>query len=223
MRDLLLQCSGAAAIVVALFVPLILRDRVARFWGLGLVLSLVPIGAVGPENRLLGFVGLGSMALLAQLAQAVFADSLDAPRVWKGFAWIAIPLLLYFATSGAFMFGYAKPVPVAFGNLRNPRWGSLWVAAAGPLCNFIQALIWGVFGIALAVFNVDGTYYVTDDTCTHGPGSLSEGYIEGDVVECNFHNGQFNICTGAVVSPPCMIPVKTYPTTVENGKVVIEI
>jgi Zn-dependent protease len=72
---------------------------------------------------------------------------------------IAIPLLLYFATSGAFMFGYAKPVPVAFGNLRNPRWGSLWVAAAGPLCNFIQALIWGVFGIALSVFNVDEPFF----------------------------------------------------------------
>ncbi|WP_233830835.1 site-2 protease family protein [Paraburkholderia sp. ZP32-5] len=72
---------------------------------------------------------------------------------------IAIPLLLYFATSGAFMFGYAKPVPVAFGNLRNPRWGSLWVAAAGPLCNFIQALIWGVFGIALAVLNVDEPFF----------------------------------------------------------------
>ena len=45
-----------------------------------------------------------------------------------------------------------------------------------------------------------------------GPGSLSEGYIDGDVVECNFHNGQFDIKTGEVVSPPCMIPVKTYPT-----------
>ncbi len=78
-------------------------------------------------------------------------------------------------------------------------------------------------GLTLAVFNVDGEYYVTDDLCTHGPGSLSEGYIEGDVVECNFHNGQFNIRTGEVVSPPCMIPVMTYPTKLENGKVVIEI
>lgn len=78
-------------------------------------------------------------------------------------------------------------------------------------------------GLNLAVFNVDGEYYVTDDTCTHGPGSLSEGYIEGDVVECNFHNGQFNIRTGEVVAPPCMIPVKTYPAKVENGKVIIEI
>jgi nitrite reductase/ring-hydroxylating ferredoxin subunit len=78
-------------------------------------------------------------------------------------------------------------------------------------------------GLILAVFNVDGEFYVLDDTCTHGPGSLSEGYIEGDVVECNFHNGQFNIRTGEVVLPPCMIPMKTYPATVENGKVMIEV
>jgi nitrite reductase/ring-hydroxylating ferredoxin subunit len=76
--------------------------------------------------------------------------------------------------------------------------------------------------LTLAVFNVDGEYYVTDDLCTHGPGSLSEGYIEGDVVECNFHNGQFNIKTGEVVLPPCMIPVKTYKTFVEDGRVFIE-
>jgi nitrite reductase/ring-hydroxylating ferredoxin subunit len=77
--------------------------------------------------------------------------------------------------------------------------------------------------LILAVYNVDGEYYVTDDTCTHGPGSLSEGYIDGDVVECNFHNGQFNIKTGEIVAPPCMIPIKTYPTSVEDGKVVIEV
>jgi nitrite reductase/ring-hydroxylating ferredoxin subunit len=76
--------------------------------------------------------------------------------------------------------------------------------------------------LALAVFNVDGEFYVTDDQCTHGPGLLSEGYIEDDVVECNFHNGQFNIKTGEVVAPPCMIPIKTYQTTVENGRVFID-
>jgi nitrite reductase/ring-hydroxylating ferredoxin subunit len=76
--------------------------------------------------------------------------------------------------------------------------------------------------LVLAVFNVDGAFFVTDDLCTHGPGSLSEGYIEDDVVECNFHNGQFNIKTGAVVSPPCMVPIKTYKTVVESGRVLIE-
>ena len=77
--------------------------------------------------------------------------------------------------------------------------------------------------LAFAVFNVDGEFFVTDDQCTHGPGSLSEGYVEDDVVECNFHNGQFNIRTGEVVSPPCMVPVKTYPATVVDGKVIVEV
>ena len=78
-------------------------------------------------------------------------------------------------------------------------------------------------GLTVAVFNLDGQFYVTDDACTHGPGSLSEGFIDGDVVECNFHNGQFDIKTGEIVSPPCMIPVKTYPTVVEGGTVFIEV
>jgi nitrite reductase/ring-hydroxylating ferredoxin subunit len=77
--------------------------------------------------------------------------------------------------------------------------------------------------LTLAVFNIDGEFYVTDDACTHGPGSLSEGYIDGDVVECDFHQGQFNIRTGEVVLPPCMVPVKTYPATVVDGKVTIEV
>lgn len=78
-------------------------------------------------------------------------------------------------------------------------------------------------GLTLAVFNLDGEFHVIDDACTHGPGSLSEGCITGDVVECDFHNGAFNIRTGEVVTPPCMIPVKTYRTVVDSeGFVSIE-
>ena len=78
--------------------------------------------------------------------------------------------------------------------------------------------------LVLAVFNLEGEYFVTDDTCTHGPGSLSEGCIEGDVVECDFHNGAFNIRTGAVAAAPCMIPLKTYRAVVDaDGFVSIEV
>ena len=56
---------------------------------------------------------------------------------------IVMPLLLYFATSGAFLFGYAKPVPVNFGRLRNPKRDMIWVALAGPGANLVQALLWG--------------------------------------------------------------------------------
>ena len=77
--------------------------------------------------------------------------------------------------------------------------------------------------LILAVFNLDNAFYVIDDTCTHGPGSLSEGYITDDVVECDFHNGAFNIKTGEVVAPPCIVPLKTYPAIVEDGNVFIEV
>jgi nitrite reductase/ring-hydroxylating ferredoxin subunit len=78
-------------------------------------------------------------------------------------------------------------------------------------------------GLALAVYNVDGTFYVTDDQCTHGPGLLSEGFLDGEVIECNFHQGCFNVRTGEVVAPPCVVPIKTYQTTVEDGTVYIEL
>ena len=78
-------------------------------------------------------------------------------------------------------------------------------------------------GLSLAVFNLDGEFFVTDDACTHGPGSLSEGCIDGDLIECNFHQGQFNIKTGEVALPPCMVPVRTYKTIVDEGTVFIDL
>jgi nitrite reductase/ring-hydroxylating ferredoxin subunit len=77
--------------------------------------------------------------------------------------------------------------------------------------------------LVLAVFNLDGEFHVTDDTCTHGPGSLSEGCIEGSNVICDFHDGAFDIRTGEPTVPPCMIPLKTYTTVIESGKVCIRL
>ena len=96
------------------------------------------------------------------------------------------------------------------------------------LCSTADVAVGGALKVEkddliLAVFNVNGEFYVTDDTCTHGPGSLSEGYITDDVVECDFHNGAFNIKTGEVVAPPCIVPLKTYPAIVEDGNLFIEV
>ena len=79
-----------------------------------------------------------------------------------------------------------------------------------------------VSDLTLAVYNVGGMFYVTDDQCTHGPGSLSEGYLDGFEIECDFHNGKFDIRTGEVTAPPCMIPVKTYRVLLEDDDVLIE-
>jgi nitrite reductase/ring-hydroxylating ferredoxin subunit len=78
-------------------------------------------------------------------------------------------------------------------------------------------------GLTVAVFNVEGCFHVTDDACTHGPGSLSEGFLDGEIIECNFHQGCFNVRTGEVVSPPCIVPVRSYTTVVEDGAVYIEL
>lgn len=77
-------------------------------------------------------------------------------------------------------------------------------------------------GYVLAVFNLGGKFFVIDDACTHGPGSLSEGEVDDDIVECIFHNGAFNIITGEVVAPPCMIPVRTYKVVVTDGQIFID-
>ena len=73
---------------------------------------------------------------------------------------ILMPLLLYFATSGAFLFGYAKPVPVRFDRLRNPKRDMVWVALAGPAANFAQALGWGVMLYVLQGLDVSEPFFL---------------------------------------------------------------
>jgi Zn-dependent protease len=68
------------------------------------------------------------------------------------FGTIVIPIALYLSTG--FVFGYAKPVPIDFGNLRNPKRDMAWVALAGPGANFIMALLWLVFAVLLVAFGV---------------------------------------------------------------------
>ncbi|MES2740122.1 MAG: site-2 protease family protein [Pseudomonadota bacterium] len=62
---------------------------------------------------------------------------------------VIIPVALYLATSGAFVFGYAKPVPVVFEKLRNPKKQMAWVALAGPASNAAMALLWMILAVLL--------------------------------------------------------------------------
>jgi len=79
---------------------------------------------------------------------------------------IAMPLLLFFATSGAFLFGYAKPVPVRFGNLRHPKRDMIWVALAGPGANLVQAVLWVLLSYILVVAGVQERFFI--DMCRAG-------------------------------------------------------
>ena len=73
---------------------------------------------------------------------------------------ILMPLILYVATSGTFLFGYAKPVPVNFGALRNPKRDMIWVALAGPASNFAQAIFWALLLLVLAGMGVQEPFFI---------------------------------------------------------------
>ncbi len=73
---------------------------------------------------------------------------------------ILMPLLLYFSTGGAFLFGYAKPVPVRFDQLRHPKRDMVWVALAGPAANLAQALLWGILLYVLAGAGVTERFFL---------------------------------------------------------------
>ncbi|MEG1128731.1 MAG: site-2 protease family protein [Comamonas sp.] len=73
---------------------------------------------------------------------------------------ILMPLMLYFATSGAFLFGYAKPVPVRFDQLRNPKRDMIWVALAGPASNFVQAIFWALVLVMLVALGQNERFFL---------------------------------------------------------------
>lgn len=73
---------------------------------------------------------------------------------------IVIPLLLYFATAGTFLFGYAKPVPVRFGHLKHPKKDMVWVALAGPGSNLVQAVLWALVYLLLLKLNLVERFFI---------------------------------------------------------------
>ena len=76
---------------------------------------------------------------------------------------------------------------------------------------------------ALAVYNIEGTFYVTDDECTHAAASLADGMLEGDVIQCCMHMGSFHVPTGNVVDPPCEVSLRTYRVVLRGGDVCVDL
>ena len=77
-------------------------------------------------------------------------------------------------------------------------------------------------GLLLALFNVGGTLYVTENTCLHRGGPLGDGFLEGPIVTCPWHGREYDVRTGESVESPGL-RVKTYPVIVEDGEVKIRI
>jgi nitrite reductase/ring-hydroxylating ferredoxin subunit len=80
-----------------------------------------------------------------------------------------------------------------------------------------------IAGVPVAVFKVKGSHYALSDICTHAHAHLSDGYIEGDTVECPLHQGRFHIPTGKALSSPATVNLCTYPVRVESGKVLVRL
>ncbi len=75
----------------------------------------------------------------------------------------------------------------------------------------------------IALFNLGGTFYATDESCTHACASLVDGYIDGDEVECPLHGARFSIATGDVLAEPATERLATYPVRVEDDMILIGI
>ncbi len=86
-----------------------------------------------------------------------------------------------------------------------------------------QATSVQVKGQAVALFNVGGTYYAIDDTCSHVGGPLSEGSVEGTKVTCPWHGAQFELTSGQVLTPPAAVGVKSYKVHVQGEEIKLEI
>ncbi len=86
-----------------------------------------------------------------------------------------------------------------------------------------KAIAVDVQGIRVAIFNIDGSYYAVDDTCTHKGGPLSEGELEGTVVTCPWHGETFDLCTGNHLGPPAPAGVTRREVKIEGGDVMVKV
>ncbi len=75
--------------------------------------------------------------------------------------------------------------------------------------------------VPVVIMNVDGEYFAIEDVCTHDDGPLGEGEIEDDEIICPRHGARFNLRTGAVISLPAVMGVKTYPIKIEGDRILI--
>jgi nitrite reductase/ring-hydroxylating ferredoxin subunit len=75
----------------------------------------------------------------------------------------------------------------------------------------------------LAVYNIDGQFYATHNVCTHAHALLSDGWLEGDIIECPLHGGRFEVKTGKGAAPPITCDVRTFPVRLDGDAIQVNI
>ncbi|QYU68339.1 non-heme iron oxygenase ferredoxin subunit [Leptolyngbya sp. 15MV] len=100
-----------------------------------------------------------------------------------------------------------------------------WETAAGMAALEAAGGVLGVnvAGRPIALFLVDGQVHATDDLCSHGAARLSDGYLDGHLIECPLHQGLFDVRDGRPAGPPCTAPIRRWPVRTEGGDVLIAI
>jgi naphthalene 1,2-dioxygenase ferredoxin component len=78
-------------------------------------------------------------------------------------------------------------------------------------------------GRDIALFAVEGEVFATDNLCTHGNARLCDGFVEGHEIECPFHQGRFDLRSGAPTFAPCTEAIKTWPVKIEAGRVLLDL
>ena len=78
-------------------------------------------------------------------------------------------------------------------------------------------------GKEIALYDLDGTLYATDDICTHAYAKLSDGWLDRGEIECPLHAGRFDVRTGEATAPPCTDPVKTYPVRLAGAEIQVRL
>lgn len=86
-----------------------------------------------------------------------------------------------------------------------------------------EVRVFNVDGRSIALANVDGEFFATDNVCTHDGGPLGEGILVGDQVECPRHGARFDVRTGQVRVLPAVRPVRTYPVHVTDDEVQVDV
>ncbi len=76
---------------------------------------------------------------------------------------------------------------------------------------------------SIALYQVDGEIFATDNICTHGNARLCDGFLEGHEIECPLHQGKFDIRNGKAMCAPLTEDIQIYPVKIEDGRVFVEI
>ncbi|MDO8284113.1 MAG: non-heme iron oxygenase ferredoxin subunit [Rhodoferax sp.] len=80
-----------------------------------------------------------------------------------------------------------------------------------------------VAGKEIALYEVEGEVFATDNICTHGHARLSDGFLEGKEIECPLHQGKFDVCSGKALCAPLTDNIKTYAVRIENMRVMLKL